>query len=159
MDISDEEIIEFWKRLYDSQVEYIMVGGFAVMLHGGTRTTEDIDIWIKDTVENRRKLKTVFELYGYPDSINFETMQFVPGWTTLYISSGIELDVMTKLSGFEQERFDECREMSYKAVIAGIEIPFLHINHLIHEKAKVARPKDLIDLEELERIKKYQEKN
>ncbi|MES2779887.1 MAG: nucleotidyltransferase [Bacteroidota bacterium] len=159
MDISDEEIIEFWKRLYDSKVEYILVGGFAVMLHGGTRTTEDIDIWIKDTIENRKKLKKVFEQYDYPSSINFETMQFVPGWTTLYISHGIELDVMTKLSGFEQERFDECLAMSYKAVIDGIEVPFLHINHLIQEKTKVARPKDLIDLEELERIKKYQEEN
>ena len=157
MDISDEEIIEFWKRLYQSKVEDIMVGAFAVMLHGGTRTTEDIDIWIKDSIENRKKLKVVFEMYGYPSLINFETMEFVPGCTTLCISSGIELDITTKLSGFEQERFNECLAMSYRAVIDGIEVPFSHINHLIQEKAKVAHPKDLIDLEELERIKQYQE--
>lgn len=66
---------------------------------------------------------------------------------------------MTKLSGFEQERFDECFEMAYKAQIDGAEIPFLHLNHLIREKINAGRPKDLLDVEELERIKKYEDNN
>lgn len=159
MDIADEDIIDFWKEMHACKVEYIMVGGFAVMLHGGTRTTEDVDIWIKDTLENRRKLKMVFDKYEFLDYLNFDDIQFVPGWTSFYISSGIELDIMTSLSGFEQESFDDCFNMAYKAIIEGIEVPFLHINHLIKEKKKVARPKDLLDVEELERIKNYHENN
>jgi predicted nucleotidyltransferase len=159
MDIEDEELIEFWKTMHEFQVEYIMVGGFAVMLHGGTRHTEDVDIWIKDSIGNRQKLKKVFAKYNYLDFLNFETMEFVPGWTTFYIGTGIELDIMTKLSGFEQELFDECYEMAYKAQIDGAEIPFLHINHLIREKKNAGRPKDLLDVEELERIKKYEDNN
>jgi hypothetical protein len=156
MDIEDDDIIEFWKQMYEAKVEYIMVGGFAVMLHGGTRLTQDVDVWIKDTKENRRRLKKVFAFYEYSDLIDFENMEFVPGWTTLYIAGGIELDIMTKLSGFEQARFEECYKLASKAIISGIEIPFLHINHLLEEKRKVARPKDLMDVEELERIQEFE---
>jgi hypothetical protein len=159
MDIGDEELIEFWKTMHACHVEYIMVGGFAVMLHGGTRHTEDVDIWIKDTLENRRKLKSVFLKYDYLDYLNFDTIEFIPGWTTFYIATGIELDIMTRLSGFEQELFDECLSIADKAQIDGIEVPFLHINHLIKEKKNAGRPKDLLDVEELERIKKYEDNN
>jgi hypothetical protein len=55
MDIFDEEILKFWKSLFDNKVQYIMVGGYATNLHGFQRFTADMDIWIKDSNENRQK--------------------------------------------------------------------------------------------------------
>lgn len=160
MDTADEDIIAFWKLLYKHQVKYIMVGGFAAILHGTNRVTEDVDIWIKDTIENRKKFREVFKDLGYGDYIQFETMQFVPGWTSLYITSGIQLDVMTSLKGFEQEKFDYCFDTAYTAIIDDTPVKFLHINQLIEAKKAAGRAKDLLDVEELEKIRKItNEKN
>lgn len=60
MDIMDETLLNFWKSLNDFDVKYIMVVGVAVNLHGYSRITKDIDIWIKDTKENRRNLRRAF---------------------------------------------------------------------------------------------------
>lgn len=76
----DENLLDFWRWLNHFDVSYIMVGGVVVNLHGYSRTTKDIDIWIKDTKENRRKLGLVFSKFGY-DGINMEDLQIIPGWT------------------------------------------------------------------------------
>ncbi len=57
MDIFDADILNFWRCLYQNDVRYIMVGGFAINLHGYSRATKDIYIWIDDTLENRKKLR------------------------------------------------------------------------------------------------------
>ena len=54
MDIFDEDILLLWKCLHQNDVRYIMIGGFAINLHGYSRATKDIDIWIEDTLENRK---------------------------------------------------------------------------------------------------------
>lgn len=59
---------------------------------------------------------------------------------------------MTYLKLFPQSSFDDCYLKSYKAIINGISIPFLHINQLMEEKEANSRPKDLLDLEELRKI-------
>jgi hypothetical protein len=53
MDIFDEDLIAIWRTFAKNNLKYIMVGGFAVNLHGFNRTTGHIDIWIKDDEENR----------------------------------------------------------------------------------------------------------
>ena len=83
MDIFDEEILKFWAALQSKQVRYIMVGGYATNLHGFQRYTGDIDIWIEDSTENRKRLRKAFIECGMGDYYMLETMQFVPGWTDL----------------------------------------------------------------------------
>jgi len=56
MDILDEDLISFWNSFAASDVLYIMVGGFAVNMHGYLRATQDVDIWIKDEPTNRENL-------------------------------------------------------------------------------------------------------
>ncbi len=56
MDVFDEEILKFWESLNYNKVRYIMVGGYATNIHGFQRYTGDIDMWIDDTVENRKNL-------------------------------------------------------------------------------------------------------
>ncbi len=154
MDIFDEEILSLWKSLSRENVEYIMVGGFAINLHGFQRTTADMDIWIKDTLENRRNLKNALEALHLGDLKSFETTQFVPGWSSIKLLSGFELDIMTSLKGFDQEKFNDCFAIAPIAYIYDIPIRFLHINQLIESKKATSREKDLIDLIALEKIKK-----
>lgn len=152
MDILDDEILNFWKLLYKNEVAYIMVGGFAINLHGYTRTTADLDIWIKDTKENRKRLRKTINETGHGDIEEIETMQFVPGWSTLSLDSGIELDIMTDLKGLSSDMFDECFNIAPVAHIHEIPVKFLHLNQLIESKKATGRPRDLSDLIELEKI-------
>src|SRR5579863_4562042 len=157
MDMLDDELLRFWKTLNNNNVRYIMVGGFATRFHGFNRTTDDLDMWLEDTIENRKNFRKSFQELGYGDFSSLETMQFVPGWANFYIGSGIELDIMTSMKGLESIAFNECLNMASIADLEGVKVPFLHINHLIENKKMVNRPKDQIDVIELEKIRKIRE--
>lgn len=60
MDIFDEELLKFWRCLNQHGVRYIMVGGVATNFNGYQRATDDIDLWIDDTIENRETLRCAF---------------------------------------------------------------------------------------------------
>ena len=156
MDIFDEEILKFWAALQNQKVRYIMVGGYATNLHGYQRYTGDIDIWIDDSIENRHQMRKAFVECGMGDYYMLETMQFVPGWTDIHLMNGLRLDIMVNMKGLEGYSFDECLNMASIADIDGVQVPFLHINQLIANKKAVNRPKDQLDVMELERIQKIQ---
>jgi len=153
MDVFDEELLRFWKILQQNYVRYIMVGGVATNLHGYQRSTEDIDMWIEDSLENRRKIRKAFKECDMGDFEPLERMPFVPGWTYFYLNNGLRLDIMVTMKGLEELTFDECYQMAYKADIYDVQVPFLHINHLLANKKAVKRLKDQLDVSELEKIK------
>ena len=157
MDVFDEDLLRFWKCLFQYKVNYIMVGGFATRFHGFNRNTDDLDLWLEDTLPNRKKLRAAFRDLQYGDFPSIETMQFVPGWTNFYVGDGIVLDIMTDMKGLEDMSFSFCLSQASLADLDGIKIPFLHINQLILNKKVVNRPKDQIDVIELEKIKQIRE--
>lgn len=151
MDVFDEEIVRFWNSLQENNVQYIMVGGFAINLNGYQRYTGDMDIWIKDSKENRLNLGKAMALLGY-DENGWIDIEFIPGWTDFYLMNGMKLDILIDMKGLEGYTFDECLEVATIAEIENATVPFLHINHLIANKKAVNRPKDQIDVIELEKI-------
>ena len=158
MDVYNDSLLLFWESLNKNQVAYIMVGGFAVNMHGYMRATKDADMWIKDSLENRQNLRKAFVELGYGDYESLETMQFVPGWSEFYIGDGIVLDIMTGMKGLEEYSFDDSLQKASLADLNGILVPFLHLNHLLANKKAVSRPKDQLDVIELEKIKEERRK-
>jgi len=157
VDVFDEEILSFWKALHDHNVQYIMIGGYAINLHGYQRFTGDLDIWIKDTLENRQRLREAFISCDMGDYPMIEHMQFVTGWTEFHLNNNLSLDILTEMKGLEEYTFDECLQMASVAEIENVSIPFLHINQLIANKKTVNRPKDQIDVLALEQIRKLRD--
>ncbi len=143
MDIFDEELLGFWKSLNQFKVKYIMIGGFAVNLHGFSRLTGDLDIWLKDEINNRKNLVKALEQFGYGE-LSFEDLDFVPGWADFYIGSGLRLDIITSMPGLKNISFDEALANADLAQIFDVKIPFLHINQLIENKKATNRPKDIM---------------
>jgi len=144
VDIFDEEILKFWRALEEFNVKYILVGGYAINLHGYQRFTGDL--------ENRKALRKAFlkcDMGNYP---MIDYMQFIPGWTDFHLNNGLRLDILIDMKGLEGYTFDECLEMASVANIEETNIPFLHINQLIQNKKVVNRPKDQIDVLALEQI-------
>lgn len=156
MDLYDDAFLGLWQMLCKHEVKYIMVGGFATNFHGYQRHTGDIDLYIEDSPSNRKQLRAAFREMGMGDMPSIEQMQFVPGWVDFPLNNGVRLDIMTSLKGVDLS-FDECLQMAPVAEIEGVMVPFLHINHLIQNKKVVNRPKDQLDVIELEKIKKILE--
>jgi len=157
VDVFDEEILNFWKALEEFNVKYILVGGYATNLHGYQRFTGDLDIWLKDDLENRKALRKAFLKCDMGDYPMIDHMQFIPGWTDFHLNNGLRLDILIDMKGLEGYTFDECLEMASVANIEDANVPFLHINQLIENKKVVNRPKDQIDVLALEQIRKLRD--
>jgi hypothetical protein len=150
----NEQIIQVWKYLLENKVNYLTIGGLAVNIYGYGRNTGDIDIIIEDTLINRENLRNALKELGIGDFENILTMQFIPGWTDINLSFNLRLDIMTSIKGLENKTFNELMEQATIAEINDIPVYFLDYENLIIAKKAANRPKDLLDIEELEKINK-----
>lgn len=145
--------------LQKNTVKYILVGGYATALNGYQRFTGDIDLWVHDTLENRKALRKTFADCGIGDFEAIERLQFIPGWTDFHLNNGLKLDIMTNMKGLEMYTFEECYSVATIADFENLQVPFLHINHLLANKKAVNRPKDQLDVMYLEKIKALLDEN
>ncbi len=149
-----KQILDVWKYFFQFDVKYITIGGFAVNFHGYNRSTGDIDIYLDDTLENRNKIRKAFVEIGLGDIESLETMQFVAGWTEFSMDNGFRLDIMSNIKGLENKTFDELFENSETIYIDEVLVRFIDYENLIIAKKAANRPKDILDIEELEKINK-----
>jgi len=150
----NSQILEIWKYFSLNRVKYLTIGGFAVNIYGYGRNTGDIDIFIEDSVENRENLRLALIQSGLGDFKNISTMQFIPGWTDITLNFNLRLDIMTSVKGLENKTFEELLEKAYITEINDIPVYFIDYVNLIIAKKAANRPKDLLDIEELEKINK-----
>ena len=149
-----DEIFIIWNYLKENDVRYITIGGFAVNIYGYNRNTGDLDILIDDSIDNRRKLRKAFKEIGIGDFEAIETMQFIPGWTDFTLSFGLRLDVMTSIKGLEETPFEELYDAATVVLLGGVEVKFIDYENLIKAKKACNRPKDQLDIEELNKLNK-----
>jgi hypothetical protein len=146
------QIIDIWKYLAVNKVKYLTIGGFAVNIYGYGRNTGDIDIFIEDSIDNRENLREALKQSGIGDFENLNTMQFIPGWTDITLNFNLRLDIMTSVKGLENTTFEQLLEKAYITEISDIPVYFIDYENLIIAKKASNRPKDLLDIEELEKI-------
>lgn len=135
-------------------VQYLIVGGFAVNRYGYNRATGDLDIYLKDTKENRKNLIEAIDEMGYGRYDMLLDVPIIAGYCEIMMDDGMYADLMTDIPGLDKEKYDEYLEMATVDVINGFRIYFLHYNHLIDNKRATNRIKDQLDVKELERINK-----
>jgi hypothetical protein len=152
MDIYNEEFLLLTSIFEKNQVKYLIIGGFAVNRHGYKRTTGDLDIYLKDTKENRQKLITALEEIGYGRFDMLLDVPIVAGYCEILMDNGMYADLMTEVKGLNQADFDEHFKMATVDIVNNVPVRFLHYNHLIENKKATGRNKDLLDIEELEKI-------
>lgn len=146
------QIIDIWKYLAVNKVKYLTIGGFAVNIYGYGRNTGDIDIFIEDSIENRENLREALKQAGIGDFENLNAMQFIPGWTDITLNFNLRLDIMTSVKGLENTTFEQLLEKAYITEISDIPVYFIDYENLIIAKKASNRPKDLLDIEELEKL-------
>ena len=137
---------EFIELLNSNEVEYLVVGAFAVAFHGFPRYTGDLDLLVRPTEENAdRVLRTLSQFgFGKPGirAADFQS----PG---VVIQLGVQpnrIDLLTAISGVG---FDEAWETRRQAELEGVPTQFIGRATLIRNKESTGRAKDLGDVEEL----------
>ena len=101
MDIFYEPHRQLLKALLDAHVEFILIGGYAVNFHGYTRPTGDLDIWLKPSEENKKKLLDVLEENDFTDeSLEYiQSLNFAEAEVFAMGEPPIRVDFLTKISG------------------------------------------------------------
>jgi hypothetical protein len=146
--IFNSDFRDFIACFNTNNVRYILVGGYSVILHGYSRTTGDMDLWVERTAENYLKIKKAFEEFGMPVfDMTEENFLHHPVWDVFtYGIPPVAIDLMIGMEGFN---FQEIYERSIFFKDDDIEIRVIHKNDLIALKKKAGRSKDLDDLENL----------
>lgn len=146
-DIFNEHFREFIQALNDSEVEYVLVGGMAVILHGYVRGTGDMDVWVNKTKENYLKLTKAYRQFGMPLFDMTESNFLGTDYDVFGIGvQPVKIEVMTSVKGLE---FNETFSMSQFYDEDDLKIRFIHINHLLQAKKAAGRFRDLDDIEQL----------
>jgi hypothetical protein len=146
--IFNDDFRDFIQALNDKNVEYILVGGYAVILHGYRRVTGDMDIWVNRTKENYARLIKAFSQFGLP-VFDMTEERFLDVDTADVFTFGrppVSIDIITELKGVE---FKDAFSHAIQFDENGLLIRFLHLNNLIQAKKAAGRHKDLDDLEKL----------
>lgn len=147
--IFNSDFHDFIAALNIHNVEYILVGGYSVILHGYSRTTGDLDIWVNKTAQNYNRLKNAFYYFGMPVFDMTET-NFLANNNLNVFSFGrppVSIDIMTEVKGLNfKETFTECTLIE----LEGLSIRLIPFDFLIKAKRSAGRSKDLDDLENLQ---------
>lgn len=141
---------EFIELLGGNKVRYLIVGGYAVGLHGFPRYTGDIDVFIALGEENARMVLKTFSDFGFGD-LGLEESDFLE--EEIVVEIGREPLKIQVLTGIDGVTFEECWDERIEVELSGLKVPFIGIESLLRNKQASPRAKDKIDLEELKRIR------
>lgn len=138
---------EFLGFLNQNQVRYLLIGGYAVGLHGHPRYTKDLDIWVEASQENAEKVIKAIGAFGFT-SLELQSEDFLkPGMFVQIGYPPVRIDLLTKPAGVE---FAECFENRQEVEVDGIRVPLISLEDLRKNKRASGRNQDLADLEKLE---------
>jgi hypothetical protein len=145
--VLNKDFREFIELLNSHNIKYLVVGGYAVTVHGYPRYTNDIDIWFWIDKTNAENLIKALKDFGF-GSLDIKVDDFLnPNKVVQLGYPPNRIDLLTSISGVE---FDECYPKKVTINIAGISVYLIDIESLKKNKKASGRHKDLNDLENLE---------
>ena len=142
----NQDFKEFIQSLNDNQVRYLVVGGYAVALHGYPRYTKDIDIWIELSPENASRMVRALEQFGF-GALGLREQDFLDADTIIQLGSPPRrIDLLTTLTGVD---FDQCFMMRVVVDMDGLPVNFIDLENLRRNKRATGRAQDIADVENL----------
>lgn len=137
--------------LIENNVDFILIGGYAVVYHGYIRSTGDMDVWLRPTNENKERLVTVFKQLDF-DAEGIQHIQGLNFNEVVVFHVGIvpeKIDFLTKVQGLN---FDDAYSQKQLFPLKNKFVPVLHLNDLIVNKLITDRPQDKADVDMLQKI-------
>jgi hypothetical protein len=143
----NQDFKEFIQLLNDNQVKYLVIGGYAVAVHGHPRYTKDIDIWIEISEENAQKLVTALTQFGF-ESLGLTSEDFqTPNQIIQLGYPPNRIDLITNPDGID---FQTCYDSKIEVMLNDVPVNFINLDNLKKNKLASGRLQDLADLENLQ---------
>lgn len=142
----NQDFKEFIQLLNNNQVKYLVIGGYAVAIHGHPRYTKDIDIWIEMSSFNAQKILKALTEFGF-GSLDLKEEDFQSPDTIIQLGyPPSRIDLITTPDGVD---FTTCYQTKIEIEVDNIIVNFIDLDNLKKNKQASGRLQDLADLENL----------
>ncbi|HAG83052.1 MAG TPA: hypothetical protein DCL61_18290 [Cyanobacteria bacterium UBA12227] len=142
----NQDFKEFIEFLNKYKVRYLVIGGYAVALHGHPRYTKDLDIWIEMEPKNAQRLIDALTEFGF-GSIGLAPEDFLTPDQVIQLGyPPNRIDLVTTPDGVD---FETCYSSKVVIEIDNIQVNFIDLENLKINKKASGRLQDLADLENL----------
>ena len=136
---------ELLQLLNDFDVEYLIVGGFAVMKYSEPRYTKDLDLWVHNSRQNAPQVIEALKKFGAPlqhDNVTSET--FTDKQVVYQIGiAPVRIDILTEITGV---KFPAAWSNRVAGTFFGVPVHFISFDDLVANKQALGRSSDLEDL-------------
>ena len=141
------DFADLLRAFIDHDVRFLIVGAYALAVHGRPRATGDLDLWVDATPENAARTMRALQAFGAPLADLREADLATPGVVFQIGIAPVRIDILTSVSGVS---FGEAWPARVAAEFAGVDVPVIGRAHLIANKRALGRPRDVVDVQELE---------
>ena len=137
---------EFAELLNANGVEYLVVGGYALAVHGQPRYTGDLDLWLRVTPGNVERVLRALADFGF-GSVGLSAADFMQPEAVIQLGYPPgRIDLLTHVDGVD---FDACFAKRIEVSVVGVVLPVIGLEDFNSNKRASGRAKDLADLEAL----------
>src|SRR5512146_3028480 len=137
---------EFLRLLNAHNVEYLLIGGYAVNYHGYPRATADMDVWIAVHPTNADRVVAALKEFGF-DLPDLSPELFLRPWQIIRLGvPPVRIEISTTISGVD---FGECYAERVEGILDDVDVHIIDLEHLKRNKKASGRHQDLADLEHL----------
>lgn len=149
-------------RLFNElNLDYIVVGGHAVNVHGYLRGSDDFDVWLNNNTPNLSTLRRVLLRLGISQEDVYRLVNTIakPNGRAVFRFriDDYAIDFLLHLHG--AANYEQTKQRCLRIAVGDTEIPFISIEDLIASKLASGRPKDLLDIEMLRRIEEEKDQD
>ena len=145
----NQDFLDLLSALNVAEARFLVVGAYAVGVHGHPRATKDLDVWVEATAENAPKLMRALREFGAPLGDLTESDLASVGKGFKMGEPPRRIDVLTQIEGMTFERAWPRRS---EALFGDVRCAVIGLDDLLANKRAAGRPQDLADVAALERL-------
>lgn len=145
MEALPADFFDLLETFLAENVEFLLVGSFALAAHGVSRTTGDMDVWVRPTPENAVTVFRALARFGAPLAMHRIRVEDFARVGTVYQMGlpPLRIDVLTQPSGVD---FESAWARRHIVNLGSLAVPVIGLADFVRNKFAAGRPKDLIDL-------------
>jgi hypothetical protein len=137
---------EFVELFVAHEVEFLIVGGYALAAHGHPRYTKDLDVWVWIGNENSQRIIAAIEAFGF-GGLGLTAADFQDPDVIVQLGQEPQrIDILTFATGLH---FSDAYENRVYVTIGNVQVPFISVDDLRTNKLATGRPRDIADVADL----------
>ncbi|MGB8222795.1 MAG: DUF6036 family nucleotidyltransferase [Polyangiales bacterium] len=145
------DLLDFLDALNGAKAKYLVVGGHAVGLHGHSRATKDLDVWIGEDAVNRDAVIRALGAFGAPESAVHNLASASRDEFVFLGHPPQRIDLLQGVPGVEDFEGSYARRACVS--IEGVDVNVIGFEDLLVAKRAAGRPQDLVDVARLEKVR------